>query len=811
MIKRENLKQAIDNISARDPEIGYSLNEMLGMGRIGVSTPPDKNSWGGDFFFLFNQEKVRVKKFIYLNEGAVSIEQRLLIKYGELIRKEELQINAHGFNFRQAAKKIRCVGLKLMVTHEIDYAMARLKEKLKRLLDIEAASSRDLSILSGETPQIPLKSGNEIEHYRWLISFLGKIRRDDPAFGIPQDETDPAVIYQGSLHDNTHAWFARFPFCLDSLMQVGDINLEFFHVRFLLDCLAKRLEKNLFACIVNRKVVGLVFLSHKEELFFKGLEIKYMATLRGSNDDRTESIFPPFPVIKGAGTFLIAGVWMLWKTGPQGIKDISLNSEIGSRGFYESIGFRLRSPYEYVLKDPRGHLLKAILIIADNCPDPGRNVIMEICDLIKKQVRPLRKKVKTKEEQTYRDLSISFLKTCLLSRAHPEFATTAVRILMRYEKKIPESKGLIRFGTEYGLVRVKEEPASKVQPVVVIKDERFTQHLENVFHLENARRIKAIQSMLEHPTLEGKWSEVEPRLATVEELALVHTNDHIERVAQTAGKPLCSFDPDTQTTEKSYKVARLASGAVFSLIDEIWSGNARRGFAFIRPPGHHAEPDRAMGFCLFNNVALGAMYLKENYSVNRVMIVDIDVHHGNGTQAVFYDTDEVLFISMHEFPSYPGTGNLGEVGHGKGEGFTVNIPMAKGRGDRDFAQVVHFLINPIARAYHPGMILVSCGFDLYLHDRLGRMTGTPEGYALLTAMLVQIAESVCNGRIAFVMEGGYSVKGIAECGLRVMQELCGVPTRTGERIEKMTVSGFPRFSELEKVVKIHKKYWSIPM
>jgi len=346
-----------------------------------------------------------------------------------------------------------------------------------------------------------------------------------------------------------------------------------------------------------------------------------------------------------------------------------------------------------------------------------------------------------------------------------------------------------------------------MKPVLVIRDDRFTQHLENVFHLENAKRVKAFQAVLKHPSLEGRWLEVIPRMAGPEELAWVHTPEHIQRIAQTAGKPLSSFDLDTQATAKSYDVARLAAGAVFSLLDEIRNNTAKRAFACIRPPGHHAEADKAMGFCLFNNIALGARYLKERYSVNKVMIVDIDVHHGNGTQSIFYDTDEVLFVSMHQFPCYPGTGKMGEVGAGRGRGFTVNVPLGKGYGDKDFARIIHQLIKPLAREYQPYIILVSCGFDLYMYDRLGDMQVTPEGYGLITRLLLEAAEEVCNGRIAFILEGGYSVKGNTQCGLRVMQELCDVSTLSAEKIEKVKSPSFFKFSELNKVIEIQKKYW----
>ena len=348
-----------------------------------------------------------------------------------------------------------------------------------------------------------------------------------------------------------------------------------------------------------------------------------------------------------------------------------------------------------------------------------------------------------------------------------------------------------------------------MQQVLVINDERFTQHLEQVPHLENAKRIRASHSLLQDPSLEGRWTEVEPRMASREELALVHTPDYIDRVARSAGKQYTSFDMDTQATARSYEVAKLGVGGVFTLLDEICSNNARRGFAYIRPPGHHAEPDKAMGFCLFNNVALGARYLREHHQIRKIMIFDLDVHHGNGTQAAFYETEDVLFVSAHQFPFYPGTGNFGEVGEGGGEGFTVNVPLRKGHGDRDFAQITYLLLNALAEEYHPEMVLISCGFDLYIHDRLGEMRVTPEGYALMTFFLLDMAERVCDGRIAFIMEGGYSLKGIRECGLRVMQELCDVRTLTKRDVEKITGAAPTRLSALKKVIQVQKEYWKI--
>jgi acetoin utilization deacetylase AcuC-like enzyme len=309
------------------------------------------------------------------------------------------------------------------------------------------------------------------------------------------------------------------------------------------------------------------------------------------------------------------------------------------------------------------------------------------------------------------------------------------------------------------------------------------------------------------PALEEKLTPIPARAATPEELAWVHTPAYIARVAATAGRPLSSFDLDTQTTAKSYAAACLAAGAVFNLLAEIWSGRLGRGFAAVRPPGHHAEPDRGMGFCLFNNVALGARYLQKRHGVRRIMVVDIDAHHGNGTQAAFYDTDEVLCVSLHQFPGFPGTGRLGEVGRARGEGYTVNVPLHRGQGDNEFLCILHHLVRPLARAYQPEILLVPCGFDLWLHDRLAEMRVTPEGYGLMTALLCDLAAEVCGGRIAFVMEGGYSAEGIRECGRRVIQALCRPAPSHLETLHQIAAEDPLRIPPLKKALEMHRKYW----
>ncbi len=421
MIKRENIKQAIDAISKRDPEIGYSLNEMLGTGKIDIRSQADVSTKGEDLYFFFDKEKVSINKFLYFNEGTVPIEQGLLIKYGEMIKRQELLNRTEAPDYKQVVVEIRKAGLKLMVTHEINYVLARLRKS------------------QGMPESAP---GNE-----GLFSFIKKLKQDTRALEICDGDNDPAVLYKGIIDEGTPACFMCFPFCMDGLMQVADMNLEFFHVRFLLNCLARGLEKNLFVCLVDGKVLGLVYLTLKRHMFYKGLEIKFISTLRGKTGNEKE---PTTKVPKGVGAFLVAGVWMLWKTGPANFKEIYVGSEIGARQFYEAVGFQSRGLSGYVLKAPKGQLVKTILIMANNCEDPGKGIIDEIRSIIKKQIKLLRKKARNEKKKSVRLAVIDSVKECLKPTAHPEFAETVFSELNKYREKIPESRELINFASEDG-------------------------------------------------------------------------------------------------------------------------------------------------------------------------------------------------------------------------------------------------------------------------------------------------------------------------------------------------------------------------
>jgi acetoin utilization deacetylase AcuC-like enzyme len=266
----------------------------------------------------------------------------------------------------------------------------------------------------------------------------------------------------------------------------------------------------------------------------------------------------------------------------------------------------------------------------------------------------------------------------------------------------------------------------------------------------------------------------EPAPATDAQLARVHDRDYISTIASTAGRAT-ALDPDTYTSPDSYEVARLAAGAAVAAVDHVLGGGDRRALAMVRPPGHHAERDRAMGFCLFNNVAVAAAHARAS-GLARVAIVDYDVHHGNGTQWSFYDDPSVLFISSHQFPYYPGTGAASETGRGRGAGFTVNLPLAAGATDADFELVYSQLALPVLRQFQPELILVSAGFDAFMDDPLGGMRVTADGFARLTALLAVAAGHCCDGRVVAITEGGYDLPGLAASLRAVIAVLAGERT-----------------------------------
>lgn len=308
----------------------------------------------------------------------------------------------------------------------------------------------------------------------------------------------------------------------------------------------------------------------------------------------------------------------------------------------------------------------------------------------------------------------------------------------------------------------------------IVKDDLFLEHITDDYHPENPNRLRSIYSMLETIS-DDNIVFVQPRKATREEIALNHDTAYIDYVASTSGKPAKRLDPDTVTSPKTYEASLLAAGGVLALIDKLQASEIQSAFALVRPPGHHAERDRAMGFCVFNNIAIGARYLEKTYKAKRVLIVDFDLHHGNGTQHSFYRDPTVLYFSTHQYPYYPGTGWHEEIGDGDGKGYTINVPMSYGMSDEDYLYAFQEVLVPVSDIYRPEMVLVSAGFDAYYNDPLGGMTVTEGGYTMMTRMLLEIAKKHSKGRALFALEGGYDLSGLASSVKAVITEMKGDP------------------------------------
>jgi acetoin utilization deacetylase AcuC-like enzyme len=303
-----------------------------------------------------------------------------------------------------------------------------------------------------------------------------------------------------------------------------------------------------------------------------------------------------------------------------------------------------------------------------------------------------------------------------------------------------------------------------------VLDRRFLEHDTGSGHPERPERIGVLFDAIRS---EPGLRQVEPRPATPEEITLVHEEGHFVHVARTREIPRYAFDADTPVSSRSFDAACLAAGGLLALIDEVVAGRLKNGFAFVRPPGHHAERARAMGFCLFNNVAIGAAYLRERHKLERVLVVDWDVHHGNGTQHSFERDPSVMYVSAHRYPFYPGTGALDEVGHGDGEGFTINIPFPSGFGDAEYIEAFHTVVEPIALQYEPEFVLISAGFDPHARDPLGGMRVTETGFAAMARSLLDVAERVAGGRCVAILEGGYDLHALSSSSAEVLRQLKG--------------------------------------
>ena len=291
-------------------------------------------------------------------------------------------------------------------------------------------------------------------------------------------------------------------------------------------------------------------------------------------------------------------------------------------------------------------------------------------------------------------------------------------------------------------------------------DEIFTQH-DFPGHPESANRLLAVMDYLSKYDLLPRLTHIPSRPATREELMRCHHPRHIERVEEISQRGGGLLDADTYTNAFSYDAGVRAVGGLIDLTAAVLDGRLDNGFALVRPPGHHATPIRAMGFCLFSTVAVAARAARFDHGLERVAIIDFDVHHGNGTQDVLIEDPTALFVSSHEYPYYPGTGALDEIGQGQAKGATVNIPVSMGIGDEGYKRLYGEFVFPVLRRFQPELILVSAGFDAHWQDPLANIGLSLSGYHWLCQSLIELATELCQGRIVFTLEGGYNLNVLA--------------------------------------------------
>lgn len=335
---------------------------------------------------------------------------------------------------------------------------------------------------------------------------------------------------------------------------------------------------------------------------------------------------------------------------------------------------------------------------------------------------------------------------------------------------------------------------------LLLHDDAMIEHDPGRGHPERPDRLRAITEKLRARPIPGTHL-VAPSPVPLEVVLRVHAPEYVQRVSAMRGKR-ASFDADTHTSPESVDAAFLAAGAAVEAVEAVLDGRARNAFAFVRPPGHHAEPGRAMGFCLLNNVAIAAEHALVRPEIERVLVVDWDVHHGNGTQAMFYGRRDVLVFSAHQFPFYPGTGALEEHGTDEGEGYTINVPLPAGCTNADYRRMLADLLVPAATRFRPDLVLVSAGFDAHRLDPLGGMNLTEEGFADMCATVKAIADEHAKGRLVLVLEGGYDLEGLSKSVHACIDVMAGAAAPGGS--DAPSPIGEPA---LRRAVEHYRQYW----
>jgi len=348
----------------------------------------------------------------------------------------------------------------------------------------------------------------------------------------------------------------------------------------------------------------------------------------------------------------------------------------------------------------------------------------------------------------------------------------------------------------------------------IIYSPKYLDHNPGVGHPESPRRLRVIMDELNRSGLleRGNCTLIEPEPASIEEVQLVHEPDHIRLVKECSERGGGLLDlGDTVVGPKSFEVALLAAGGALKAVDLVMAGRFQNAFALVRPPGHHAGPYYAMGFCLFNNIAVAVAHLLRDFSLDRVLILDIDSHHGNGTQEIFYETNKVLYVSLHHDPrGFPGTGFADEVGRGKGLGYKVNVPLPFRIDDQIYLQAVDQVVTPIVSQFKPQFVLVSAGFDGHYTDPVGELSLSASGYIETFKRTLNLASRLCEGKLVAVLEGGYSLNFLGKIITGVVAEMAGVSYSIQDR---GPVAGFSVRKQAEKVMRevrsVQSSFWNL--
>ncbi|AXH98346.1 class II histone deacetylase [Sporosarcina sp. PTS2304] len=331
-----------------------------------------------------------------------------------------------------------------------------------------------------------------------------------------------------------------------------------------------------------------------------------------------------------------------------------------------------------------------------------------------------------------------------------------------------------------------------------------------VEHPETKRRVN---NLLARCGLMKKLNQIEPRPATKEEIEYFHTTDYIEKVKQLSDTTGGDAGDHAIVGRGSYEIALLSTGGALRAVDAVMEGEVDNVYAMTRPPGHHAERNKGIGFCIFNNVVIAAKYARKKYGLKRVLVLDWDVHHGNGTEQAFYDDPNVLFLSIHQHLSFPNnTGYKEDVGTGEGQGYNVNIPLPPGTGDAGYVHAFESIIEPIATEFKPELIIISAGQDPGMFDPLGRMMMTAEGFGQLTDIMLRIANAHCDGKIVFCHEGGYSNAYVPFCTLKIIERLSGIETDVTDPYAA-GAQGYPdklytnQKEAVDEIIAVQQEYW----